>query len=639
MEQQLGCRFFLDKAYEDKKIVIYGASVTGKTLYRQIRDRNFAQVAAFVDRNVEHLQDSDIDCEVYKPEWLFGNTGYDFIFLGTSSLDLKEDMTEFLVDNGIEADRIIFPGESFFDGEQEYRMIDDVDVAFQQLIQADVGLKREGEEELAIQFWGWMRLYFQSLSDREGFVTRIKYESIHHPSLNARILLGRYLFELQELDASGMKRYLAAIDELPEDQYEWVFMLYWQSAFMELRQKKVLYQELGRDRRRIGKKLASYFCDIERQDFSDYRENSNRIVILAPGLAGENSAYSMVFREMANMLSEKGKEILLLVVLAPKKQCFGFLSTRSNKFSDDTKKYYEKNREWLDDSVLFEVIEEGRAKDILNRVIHRVNEFQPGCIVDATDELCPISAILYQYYPILNYPFRTCTVASFFHRTRVAPFEYNREVDPYRIQLPPLMVKKEAAAVYSREEKLQIPEDSFVMITPGTRLGMEITPPLVDAIMALLEKREDMYWILVGDIGVSKHFSTDMAAYDKIRILPFEEDLIALYRLCDVYLNPDRMGGGFSIRFAMQEGVAVASLNVGAAANWIDRQWLVEGGYKELCEYIERLYEDDEMLVRIKEQMKKNIAKKRHQGKWADAVYHVVEELSKMEIRDFHFEI
>ena len=642
MEQQLGRRFFLDKRYKNKKIVIYGASQTGKTLYKQILDRNFAQVVAFADQQggkiKAYLQNDDINCEVYKPEWLFEKKGYDFIFLATSNRETKNVMTDYLTNHEIENDRIIFLEESFYDGEQEYRMIDDVDTAVRQLVKADENLKK-GEVELSVQFYYWMKLYFSLLSEKEKFIARIKCEFNHYPSLDTRIMLGKYLFELQALDAVDMEKLMRSINELPEEQYEWAYMLFGNTAYMELNQKKILYKDLGKDRRKLGEKIVDYYCSRKQYDFGDHRENPDRVAMLVPALLDQNSASSMVWREVANTLSRKGKKIHMFIIFPPAEQCFGFLSTSEDYYRIPTKVNLKKNRKWLDDEVKYECVEEHTAKDLLDQVIIRVNEFQPGCIIDATDELCPVSAILYQHYPVFNYPVRTCTSSSFFHKTMMCSFEYNREIDSYRVELPLLEVKKEATVVYNKEEKLQIPEDSFVLITPGTRLGMEITSSLVDIIMPLLEKKRDMYWVLVGDTSVSKHFSADMAAYDKVRILPFEEDLVALYHLCDVYLNPDRMGGGFSMVSAMQEGVAVASLNIGAASNWIDRHWLVEGSYKELCEYIEKLYEDHEILVRTKQEMQLNIEKKHPHEEWAEVLYQIVEEVSKMEIRDFYFEI
>ncbi|MCH5252237.1 MAG: glycosyltransferase [Lachnospiraceae bacterium] len=640
----MGRRFFLDKRSENKKIVIYGASLTGKMLYEQIRDINFAQVIAFVDRNAErmqgYLQNNDIDCEVYKPEWLFENTGYDFVFLATSNLDAKRAITAYLIDNGIENGRVIFLEESFYDGEQEYRIIDDVDTAFNQLLQANETLKKAGRK-LVFDFTFWMRIYFRRLTDQEGFINKVKDEIYHQESLETRIMLSRCLLRfLKQGDAQIAKKLIHDISELPEEQYEWANMLYHFSAHMEMKTKTSLYKGLGQERRRIGKKLADYFCRGEQFDFGNYRENPDRIVLMVPWMRSENDSNTMIYRKMANVLSQRGKRVLLLVVLFPKEQCFGFMSISDDGPRKSTIDYFEQNRQWLDDKVEFEYVEEDSAKSLFNRVIQRINEFKPGCIIDATKESFPLSAILYQHYPVLNFPSRTCTIASFFHKTTAGLFEYNQEIEPYYVQFPKLKVEKEATRRYNREEKLQIPEDSFVIVTVGHRLGSEVTLPLVERVMSLLEKRDDMYWVLVGDISVGEYFSTDMAAYDKIRVIPYEEDLIALYRLCDVFLNPDRSGGGFSAMFAMQEGVVVATLNTGDVAKWVgrlDRQWLVEGGYKELCEYIEKLYEDRQLLAEVGKQMQQ--AMKYSGEEWEEALFRVVEELSKMEIRDFRFEI
>ena len=46
----------------------------------------------------------------------------------------------------------------------------------------------------------------------------------------------------------------------------------------------------------------------------------------------------------------------------------------------------------------------------------------------------------------------------------------------------------------------------------------------------------------------------------RIRALPTRDDLPAVLRCSDIYVNPPRMGGGFSVAEAMGEGLAVATL-------------------------------------------------------------------------------
>jgi len=51
------------------------------------------------------------------------------------------------------------------------------------------------------------------------------------------------------------------------------------------------------------------------------------------------------------------------------------------------------------------------------------------------------------------------------------------------------------------------------------------------------------------------------------RHLAFSSDLPGLFGICDLYLNPPRLGGGSSAAFALASGVPVFSLAFGDVAN------------------------------------------------------------------------
>ena len=66
-------------------------------------------------------------------------------------------------------------------------------------------------------------------------------------------------------------------------------------------------------------------------------------------------------------------------------------------------------------------------------------------------------------------------------------------------------------------------------------------------------------WLIVGGEGIIPPALAG-APGGRARALPTRDDLPAILRCCDVYVNPPRMGGGFSVAEAMAEGLPVSSL-------------------------------------------------------------------------------
>ena len=90
-----------------------------------------------------------------------------------------------------------------------------------------------------------------------------------------------------------------------------------------------------------------------------------------------------------------------------------------------------------------------------------------------------------------------------------------------------------------------------------------------------------------------------------------ENDLPALYNICDVYLQPNRIGGGISVAWAMRQGLPVAMLRFPSdGLEWLGKENAVEGSYVELIKYIDKLYSDrsfyNQMSTRVREKSYKN---------------------------------
>lgn len=123
---------------------------------------------------------------------------------------------------------------------------------------------------------------------------------------------------------------------------------------------------------------------------------------------------------------------------------------------------------------------------------------------------------------------------------------------PYRIALTP------ARASVSRQA-LGLPEDAFVLVSVGFRLNAEIAGDWAARMQSFLETHPQSWWLLVGSGPALPPALAKQST--RIRALAPRRDVRGVYRACDVYLNPPRMGGGFSVAEAMAEGLPVLAFS------------------------------------------------------------------------------
>lgn len=107
--------------------------------------------------------------------------------------------------------------------------------------------------------------------------------------------------------------------------------------------------------------------------------------------------------------------------------------------------------------------------------------------------------------------------------------------------------------------ELGLGETAVVWITAGFRLEHEIKPEWANRMLQLMSRHPQVVWLLVGGEGKLPQ-ALLQAAPERVRALPTRKDLSGILRICDIYANPPRMGGGLSVAEAMAEGLAVAAL-------------------------------------------------------------------------------
>ena len=150
----------------------------------------------------------------------------------------------------------------------------------------------------------------------------------------------------------------------------------------------------------------------------------------------------------------------------------------------------------------------------------------------------------------------------------------------------------------SREE-LRVPTNDFLMIVVGARLDEEVTPEFLEMLDGIIE--DGMY---LGFLGRFSCFESYLSKYPKLKAhasyFGFANDILSRLEVCDLYINPERTGGGTSCVEAMYKGVPVVTLNHGDVAVNAGEEFCV-GTYADMREKIMEYYTDPQYYKEMSE--------------------------------------
>lgn len=149
---------------------------------------------------------------------------------------------------------------------------------------------------------------------------------------------------------------------------------------------------------------------------------------------------------------------------------------------------------------------------------------------------------------------------------------------------------------------LGLPQDAFVMAVVGMRLDLEVTDEFLQAAEEALT--DGMRLVFFGKFDHYREKIKQFPALEK-QSESFGpcEDVLSRLEVCDLYLNPDRRGGGTSCVEALLKGVPVVTTDFGDVAVNAGKAFCVKD-YEEMKLQIRRYYEDaafyQEMSFRAK---------------------------------------
>lgn len=122
---------------------------------------------------------------------------------------------------------------------------------------------------------------------------------------------------------------------------------------------------------------------------------------------------------------------------------------------------------------------------------------------------------------------------------------------PYRIKLRP------EDRPFTRAD-LRLNSDAIILISVGDSLIADISREWAELMLDFLANNRNVQWLLVGGTGELPAALKDRAPA-QIRTLAHHSGIREICRCCDIFVNPPRMGGGFSVATAMADGLPVVA--------------------------------------------------------------------------------
>lgn len=154
---------------------------------------------------------------------------------------------------------------------------------------------------------------------------------------------------------------------------------------------------------------------------------------------------------------------------------------------------------------------------------------------------------------------------------------------------------KEQTEHVTRKE-LGLPDKKFLLCVVGTRLDVEISENFIEMLEGILG--EELGVIFIGKFDnylkiCEKHPILREYSYN----LGMCDDILSRLELCDLYINPERRGGGTSCVEAMYKKLPVVALDYGDVAGIVGEDFICKN-YKEMSDIILKYTTDKEFYNR-----------------------------------------
>lgn len=364
-------------------------------------------------------------------------------------------------------------------------------------------------------------------------------------------------------------------------------------------------------RRKVNEKLVLNLKEKINLKLS-YREiasrNKDKIVIVSKQFLGNNHAPTNIIKEIASILQKNlGIEVLVMVIIEDtdvddlEKIWFDpFMWNRIEAYGD--KFYFERNGETiivhqhlLNKKNIYKI--EEIIKDIYNiNPIFILNMGDCNIIADALAKWTTVVTMIFaDGYPVTESQIILKLSARDIDENKyiIEYLDYKSQIEYfYNLRMP----IRNSSRQYSKED-FGFKKDDFLIAIVGNRLDEEICEDFEKLLFRILEIKNNIKLVFIGEYSQYINVFNEQDITKRTVFLPYQEDLLAVMNIMDIYLNPIRKGGGISATYALFQGVPVLTLRNGDVALYVDNN--------EICDDLNEMYNEVKELLESKEKYHK----------------------------------
>ena len=406
------------------------------------------------------------------------------------------------------------------------------------------------------------------------------------------VLILSYIIKVIQLDEFQMD----AARQICREEHDWVTQI-----MLEIQVDKIPYELKCKIHRN---NIASIFKALQEEYtyIPVCNRNHNRIMIITEQLTENlNHAPTRMTFEIANTLQKKfGFDVEIITCASNEKLPFyiwiGAVFYNSSEYG-----YVEKIYKDSVLSIYQYPLRDCNIKDY-RQMLSKIYEFNPLFVFEMG--VCnPIADLPHIFTTTVNLNMVTEAPVSeadiFVRHTRLEESIenlYEKNLNPYQKQIFmnnrfPALFDTDGVE-YTRQE-LNLPEDKFLIAIIGNRLDQEITDSFEQFMKKILQKSEKVDFVIIGETkDLQKRLVNNMFE-KRIHYLGYCPNLKGTVGALDLYLNPERLGGGWSSMIALYAGIPVVTLPTGDVAYNVSGEFVVSN-YEEMYETICRYMRDSE---------------------------------------------
>lgn len=602
---------------ENDRILLYGGGKNGREIYQFLKGRRQLRPVGLIDQNAGRLDGWDIP--VYRPDQLkiIPPETYDKLLITVMSQNAGLEIYRIIQEAGIESEKIIAP----------YTYLGLVTSLTPEDFAGDgLPVKREikrflDEQYGSLFFFEPLIQTLKGLSGQRNTLLPQAKKVLDRLSPLESVVFLYVLYSANAFDAELMERLMDCLLEIDDIHLrQFLYGAFIDTTYFCFYHEEYLFPNFYIKRRGLLKKVCE-MLDFSVPKYSK-RQNGRRCIKKISIVSRcfhvckrDADATILLCIQLANQLAGWGYDIQLILLDPISYLMETPVFPPLFQWYDTSSSYIAEYKRELPPQVSIINSDEYDLKGRLQNALDGIFSYSPDLIIDISDEMSVLSYLYSQYFHTLYLPMRGYQSSSYFTYFAVMSYQafeeanriYHSVGEPQAVELPLLVAPPLSENAYSRTQ-YSLLDDDFVMVTVGARLNNDMSEEFIDVVCKRLSERSKLKWLIVG--SKSEYLSeTYQRCLDehKIIYIPYEYDLPALYKICDVYLNPKRQGGGTSFCWAMYD-MPLAMVRMPCdQADTVGLENMIDGTYEQVMDYVLEMQRNPEFYAEEREKFRQRI--------------------------------